>query len=438
MTYLKHPRPFMPCLFATLSLTQPLFTTGLLAQPPEPPRPPKPTVPPISLAEADKVFGEPTRVTLHLKDVTSQEVIKEFSKQSGVTMRLETWREEEAKKQVTVDIENQPFWVAMQEVCATLNMSPQTHSGRDALLLHQGDISWARGTLISLSPLVTLRLIQITRTHTIALQGDATVPAGVKAANDTQDMALLGTFLFDPKLRMAEDRMRITIPQAIDDKGVTLVNENQRTYSYTYGQSPLLWTLKIPLIWRGANSKQIVKLRVSAKCFVTTRRELWEVPDVLNARESSKTLRGPDGDETYTFLGMKKIGSQYQVHLDVQRPPARARVEMQQDEQPLLWIRRDFSRMATLRDAEGRRFAWRGNQGTQDQDEYRLLFAEVPEGMPRPIKLPIAAGLEGAAKPEGAATPEVKIPTPEKLVLDIPLEFRELEVPFELKDIPLP
>src|SRR5437773_2103341 len=90
-----------------------LLAAPLCAQPPDRPRPPKPAAPPLSLDEAGALLGGPTRVTLHLKDAAPQAVVAELSKQAGVSIRLQLWGEEDRKKPVTLDLEDQPFWTAL-------------------------------------------------------------------------------------------------------------------------------------------------------------------------------------------------------------------------------------------------------------------------------------------------------------------------------------
>ncbi len=383
-------------------LTLGLVAAPLWAQPPEP-RKSKPAAPPISLEEANKVLGGPTLITLHLKDATPQNIVKEFARVSGVAVRMYYGGLERAKT-LSIDLENQPFWSAMRELCTLLGATPQPFSGDSTIVLQPGAAGWAGGAMLTLSPLVSLRLSQISHTHTFKLSNEG---EGIKAVSDEHSLPIVGMFLFDPKVRPLSNPMQVTITGAVDEKGVAITSEPAHAYS----QMPLMSSLQIPLKWRADMGKKLVRLRGNLKCIVMSKREVWEIPDVLNAKETSKTVRGPDGDEIYTFLGVQKTGNQYQVRVKIERPQALIHPNQQPDAQQFLYARRDVGRLMKLQDANGRNLGWQGGGG--GDDAIVTHFAELQD-----------AGEKSEA--------------PQKLILEIPLEFRELEVPFELKDLPLP
>ena len=53
----------------------PLFAGIALAQPPEPRKAPRPAAPVITLEQAGALVGEPTRITIQLKDATPQAIV---------------------------------------------------------------------------------------------------------------------------------------------------------------------------------------------------------------------------------------------------------------------------------------------------------------------------------------------------------------------------
>jgi hypothetical protein len=193
----------------------------------------------------------------------------------------------------------------------------------------------------------------------------------------------------------------------VDEKGLSLAGESALASS----QFPLRVNLQIPLTWRTGMGKKLARLRATVTGFIITKREVWEVPDVLNAKDASKTVRGPEGEETYTLLGVQKTGSLYQVRIKVTREPLLVPPEIAPEGRLILYMRRELSRLARLMDAEGRFYRASGAGGSQSV--YILTFHAIPG--------------------EGEKPGE-----PQKLVLDIPTEFRQLEIPIDLKDIPLP
>src|SRR5215211_1041548 len=121
----------------------------------QPPEPPKPIAPPLSLDEANVLLGGPTRITLHLKDAVPQAVVAELSKQAGVSIRLPVWGGDETRnKPLAIDVENQPFWTALSEVCAKLRVQPPAWGTDRGLALTSSGADLARGREIAFSPLV--------------------------------------------------------------------------------------------------------------------------------------------------------------------------------------------------------------------------------------------------------------------------------------------
>ena len=62
--------------------------------------------------------GEPTFVTLRLKDVPARQAFAELFRQAGLEPKTypQIMWERGAWNKVTLELERQPFWVAMREV----------------------------------------------------------------------------------------------------------------------------------------------------------------------------------------------------------------------------------------------------------------------------------------------------------------------------------
>jgi len=78
-----------------------------------------------------------TRVTLHLADAPLADVLKELEKQTGnrVIDYREQFGQEATEKKVTVDVEDKPFWQALDAVLDAANLSPYPYSGEEELAL---------------------------------------------------------------------------------------------------------------------------------------------------------------------------------------------------------------------------------------------------------------------------------------------------------------
>jgi hypothetical protein len=108
---------------------------------------------------------------------------------------------------------------------------------------------------------------------------------------------------------------------------------------------------------------------------------------------------------------VEKNGEQYVVRLKVTRPQTLVQPDFSPETQQFLYLRRDIGRMIKLIDAKGRTLRYQGGGGGDS-----TVTAHF-----------------GTFQEDGE-----KSEAPQKMVFEIPLEFRELVVPFELKDLPLP
>jgi hypothetical protein len=80
---------------------------------------------------------EATHVTLDAKEAPLAEVLEAIEKQTGnhVTDYREKFGQEGGEKKVTVKVDNEPFWSAMDKVLDAAQMSPYAFSGEDMLAL---------------------------------------------------------------------------------------------------------------------------------------------------------------------------------------------------------------------------------------------------------------------------------------------------------------
>jgi hypothetical protein len=80
---------------------------------------------------------EATRVTLDVKEAPLAEVLAALEKQTG--NRLSDYREqfgqEAGEKKITVKVDNEPFWSALDKILDAAQMSPYGFSGEDSLAL---------------------------------------------------------------------------------------------------------------------------------------------------------------------------------------------------------------------------------------------------------------------------------------------------------------
>ncbi|HEY0076149.1 MAG TPA: hypothetical protein VGB77_18755 [Abditibacteriaceae bacterium] len=380
------------------------------AQPPGTNPASAPPVPSITLDAATPLLGGPTRVTLHLKDATAQAVVDAFSQQSGVPLRMLFFEEAAPLPKYTIDIENQPFWTALNEVCRKLQLAPQLAGDRNIQDLLPGNPDETLGVLLPVHPLVALTARELRHEHNFSLKGTA---ENIQSVNDTHTLYFNGWVLLDPKVRVAPSTTPVvTISEAVDDKG-NVLKDNQSGASFV--QSPVLWDLQINLQGRADAGQKLTRLKGNIKTFIVTKREVWEVPNLGDVvGPVVKTIKSEQGNETYKLLDLAQEGKVYEITMSVQRPPQAAPAAPLDEDfntQQLRIARQDIGSMARLLDAKGRDIPYLDSR--VEGENIILQFGPQAEGENAP-------GI------------------PVKMVLDIPVEFRELDIPFEYKNLPLP
>jgi hypothetical protein len=353
------------------------------------------------------MLGGPTLVTIHLKDASTQDVLNALSKQSGVSLRLLFVDENIPAPKYTIDIEKQPFWQAFLEVCRQLQLAPQLAGDPNTQDLLPGNPDDSVGALVSLHPMITLTAREMRHEHIFSLKGSND---GLQTQQETHSIYFNGWVLVDPKIQVAPNTtVSVDVTAAVDDKGQELSHEQAGA---SFVQSPDLWDLQINLDSRPEGGKKLASLKGVMKAFIVAKSEKWEVTDLANAGPVTKTIKTPQGNETYRLVDLAKNGQQYEVTIGVTRPaqPAPA-PEEDINVQQLRMARQDLGSLARLLDAQGRTIPYLNAK--VDGEATTLTFGAQADA-------PNAPG------------------APTRLVLDIPVEFRELQIPFEFKDVPLP
>lgn len=383
-----------------------VFPLVLAAQPTAGTLSPPPAALPVTMPEAAQLLGGPTLVTLHLKDATTQAVLDALSKQSGVPLRLLFIDEAIPAPKYTIDIEKQPFWTALVEVCRQLQLVPQLAGDRIFQDLLPGNPDDNLGAVIPVHPMITLTAREMRHEHTFSLKADKGV---FQTPQEVHAIYFNGWALVDPKIRVAPNTtINVDITEAIDDKGQELPHEQGGA---SFVQSPVLWDLQINLGGRGDAGKKLARLKGIIKAFVVAKSERWELNDLANAGPVTKTIKTAQGNETYRLVDLAQDGKQYEVTLGITRP-AQAAPTPDEDVniQQLRNARQDLGSLTRLLDAQGRDIPYLSSK--VEGEAVTLIF--------------------GRQEGENAAG------APTRLVFDIPLEFRELQIPFEFKDVPLP
>jgi len=350
---------------------------------------------------ADHRLVGPTLVTLHLKAATADAALAELSRQSGIRVQPQNedvWRAAE-RPAVTLDLDRVPFCVALRDLCTILHAAPAAvEPGR--LLLHPDEDAALDGPFVAHGPFLVVAQ-QIDFSKTVRLAGKRP---------QERDISIQFGILVEPKLRVLSLPGTIKV-EATDDKGNALANadvpDEGDMIELSGAPTDPVALVTAPLTYPDNPGKRITSLRGTAKFVVQIRAETLDFPDVLKARDATRSVAGTK----FTLRRCRKVaGNEYEALLVAHR----GAVDDAGWRQLAALVQAGGCR---LLDAKGRPLFARGVTDVESEDtqfQATLRFArEDPENVQR-------------------------IGEPARFVLDIPVETRELSCPFEFKDLPMP
>jgi hypothetical protein len=361
-------------------------------------------------------------VTLHVKNAALKDVFAEISRQCGADLKPlppELWELRPWPK-VTFDFDNQPFWVVMRTIAEQTGIELKPWNNDGLHLIQGAPAAAAMGRWTVTGPfLITLH--RASRNQSIDY-----------GANDAtnSDFALTFSGVAEPKLRVVRASYLAKLDEAKDDRGNSLVISDETEDNVRRGGLDLAFTGNNTGQWqftaRLANVKnmgtKLASLRGSATVQLQTRAETLEIANILSASNASRTAAGV----TLTVREAKKVADRYELNLVISRDGAAGagaaapQAGVDNNLADVLDWQRIQQSLADMRlvDDQGRSLE-RGSfsSGGNDQStEVTMSFSAI-ESTP------------GARNPTGE---------PSKLVWRLATEVKDVVIPFEFKDVPLP
>jgi hypothetical protein len=339
----------------------------------------------------------PTLITLHLKDAPAQTVVAEIAQQAHTEVGAwpeYVWRN--VNQKVTINADKQPFWTVMKDVCRQTHLVPEPMGGssRNRITLMQRGNAWGNQPTSSQGCyLVMAQSAQ--RNHTVDY---------ANGGNAQTNFNLSLRCYIDPKVRIIRGSREAKIEEAVDDKGnsLALPNHNFENSFTPPWNGSWCWDVSVPLQYRPDMGAKLARLRGSMHFTVITKAQTWDVPEILAAKEVEKTLPTCK----YTIHQVTKNGdSQYTLKITIT-------TAKDQNGGPMS----DFSTLQQqikLVDANGRSYdtSGGGGGGGNGTVNYEFSFYNSTGG------------------PLGVPT---------RLVWEIPIEMKDVSVPIEFNDLPLP
>jgi hypothetical protein len=344
----------------------------------------------------------PTRVSLHLKDAKPQDAYAQLSRQCGlpiVPQGENLWRRA-SQPSITLNLTDEPFWAAMRRVCTTFGLRAIFTGGDE----EPAKITLIRDTADEMpSPAAfngSFMMLATRLERRSAFDGgddaDDKGPAGKPEASLTAEI----TFFADPKWRIIEHPEQTTIESACDDRGKPLPRIDPMRMQVFKPENPI-WLMRTDIKHVPADCKKLKNVKGSFRIVLLEQSEPFEVPNIMTVRNALRKV----GERTVQIKEAVKEGEGYKVRLTIFRNGLSTQEWRQQRE----------SQGVQLLDEKGRPLARGGFNADEngDQVDYEFNFFKID---------PTGQAVNNAGDPS-------------KLVIQLPLEPREVTVPFEFKEL---
>jgi hypothetical protein len=338
---------------------------------------------------------QPSRITLHFKNAHPKTVFAELSRQAQAPLRPyppNLW-DSAQWPEIDVDLDAVSYWAALRELCGKTGLSLQ----RIGL---QRDLALMRGAM---RPFWDCPSIEHGPFLVVANSIHCNTLIDLSAPNQSTSTCTIQMILCaEPRITVLKVLSGVRIEEAIDENGNALsVSPSAVPDHMPPVTSPLL-NLTAALAPTPAAGKTIARLKGHVRLVIQARSETVEVPNILAAKNLTRTA----GSRSFLLKDVTRSGETYTLQMTLYRD---------RSNRPDCT---DINISGTFRlvDAAGRLLTRRSPFSPPDAER---------------IDLNLMFGREDWAGAEGAGEPA-------KLIWEVPVEARQLSLPFLFTNLPLP
>lgn len=363
----------------------------------------------LTAIETNKIAA-PTYVTLKMDNATIDAVLKAMSKETGYSLKMFNqgmWMRGGNQQKISIDYNKTLFWEALKDLCRKAQITPYFNggSGKQFLFLPAAQMGMSFiDCPTSVNGCVMIIFTNLSRQNSVTFEHNAT----------SCDFSGGLMVMIEPKLHLLRYSYTPIIDQAMDDKGNSLVpprNSGDSGWNGINRQMQLNLGMNLTYPMKNAGAK-IAELRGRLKLTVVLKSEPLEFTSVNGEKE--QTLSTPSGRRV-TLISVKKsneAGDDNRQFI--------AKVKLYRDK----LSDEKFNELTnspgiTLLDSKGNELQFQGEQDIKrgkDEATIDFLFYRRTSD-------------DGGGQDVG---------TPAKLVWDFVNESRDIDLPFEFKDLPIP
>jgi hypothetical protein len=327
-----------------------------------------------------------TKITLHLHQATPVDVFAAMARQSGVTLETvpaDLWKDH--NEPVDVDVDDQPYWLAMKQVCAKTGLGVGSFDGVMSVYVPDGGALDLAGPFQFTDGFLTV-VENTSRASTVDFARGGTI---------RRELSVQMSMYPDPKCWVLEHSCFV-ITEAVDDKGQSLIDkpasdEMSPGEPARFAQSP---ELAVPPVF----GQKIVRLKGHVQVRLATKSEHLEIDNLDKIAGVHQKI----GKCDIVFAGMTRgeNGTDFNFTVASSGPESDAGLA-------------EFgASKITLVTSDGKSAGRNGFVLDVDKKSFGFDGPDVSAG----------------GKP----------PTPVRLVIDVPVETKTMSIPFEFANLPIP
>jgi hypothetical protein len=349
---------------------------------------------------------QPTLVTIKMDNVHPREVFKEFSKIGGMPIepQWDFWTQGgygNLPKKVSIDIKDQPFWPALLDFTKKAKVTINNGGSERQIYLYPGGGGGGQyeGPRFVSGPIV------------FVLGGISRNIWYNNGPTPNKSMNIQFHALMDPKLSVLDGSYEVKLTQADGDKGGSLMPPQRNDNSRTSGNG-WQWYLNAGLVYESGNNTKISTLKGSVRYRIRSGVDKIEIPDIINATGKTATA----GGWTVKIKSIKQVGEKNNTHWELV-----IAADSDKAPDPNEGYQYPQGNSMQLLGPNGEQFDHYGNSinGNPQHMEFALQYGMRNRGVRR------------------AATQPVSV-QPAKFVWEVTTGTRNIRVPVEFSDIPLP
>jgi len=406
---------FFTCALLTLALPA-------LAQPDAKPGTELP-YPKVTPEDAAKLGLTEKPMQFHLRDVTLSDALDSLQRQSGKKIgNIFSFSDNTLQKKLSLDSETRSFNEALSSIlqAADVKAHLETYGSGGQLNLYFGEDINAQDAVLSGKGAFQLRVRSVdSNLYKIIHVNKTAAPT----KNQNSEVNVSVTFVFDPQLPVSGS-VNLRLTRAEDEHGHSLLPKENSPLT-TRGYTSATQT-QIPLLLPQPDAQTIAHFEGIATYVLASKREKWEVPDVMPAKNVDRSFQSGGQAIRIVVQSAEKTKDGLRINIHVIGPATNKEVAL---DGPLL-SSEQISTAMELTDAKGRAWEAAGYSSvlSGNDNNVNVTFWSPPS------QTPPVMGMDG--QPMDDETP--KFDGPIKLTFNVPTEFVQTQVPFSFHDLPLP